>query len=80
MNVNREEYIKRALNAVSIKIGSAIESNYDSIWSLSCIIDDYIKAVIEESYDKGHNDGYSEGYENGYNNGYNDGADDQYND
>jgi len=66
--MNKEEYIEKALNTVSIKIGSAIESNYDSIWSLSCLIDDYVKAAIEEAYDKGHADGYSEGYDDGASN------------
>ena len=77
MNVNREEYIKRAWNAIAIKVSSAIESGHDNMWTL---IDDYIKAGIEEAYDNGHANGYSEGYNNGYKNGYNDGADDQYND
>ena len=74
--MSKEEYIEKTLNAVSIKIGSVIESNNDNIWSLSCLIDDYIKAVIEEAYDKGHADGYRDGYKNGYD----DGASDQYND
>ncbi len=57
--MNREAYIEKVLNAVSIKIGNAIESNNENMWDL---IDDYIKSGIEEAYNKGHDDGYSEGY------------------
>lgn len=64
--MNREEYIKKVCNAVSIKVGSAIESGNKNMWDL---IDDYIKVGIEEAYDNGHANGYSEGYNNGYNNG-----------
>ena len=71
--MSKEEYIEKTLNAVSIKVGSAIESGHDNMWSL---IDDYIKAGIEGAYDKGHADGYRDGYYNGYD----EGAADQYND
>ena len=71
--MDREEYIKRAWNNVAIKVGSAIESGNKNMWNL---IDDYIKAGIEEAYDKGHADGYR----GGYSEGYDDGAADQYND
>jgi len=55
--MNREAYIEKVLNAVSIKIGDAIESSHDNMWTL---IDDYIKAGIEEAYDKGYDTGYNE--------------------
>ncbi len=71
--MNREEYIKKVCNAVTIKVGNAIESGNENMWTL---INDYIKAGIEEAYDKGHTDGYHDGYSEGYD----DGASDQYND
>lgn len=55
--MSREEYIKRAWNAIAIKVGSVIESGHDNMWAL---IDDYIKAGIEEAYDKGYDVGYNE--------------------
>ncbi len=55
--MNREAYIEKVLNAVSIKIGDAIESGHDNMWDL---IDDYIKAGIEEAYDNGYDTGYNE--------------------
>jgi len=62
--MNKEAYIEKVLNGVSIKIGNAIESDHDNMWAL---IDDYIRAGIEEAYDKGHIDGYSEGYSDAMN-------------
>ena len=57
--MSKEAYIEKILNTVSIKIGNAIESDHDNMWAL---IDDYIRAGLEEAYDKGHDDGYNEGY------------------
>ena len=55
--MSKEAYIEKILNTVSIKIGNAIESDHDNMWAL---IDDYIRAGIEEAYDKGHDVGYNE--------------------
>ena len=75
--MNREEYIKRAYNALAIKVSGAVEDQHDDMWQL---IEDYIKAAIEEVYDVGKEDGYNSGYKEGYKQGYFDGANDQYND
>ena len=55
--MDREEYIKKVYNAVAVKVGNAIESGHDNMWTL---IEDYIKAGIEEAYDKGYDVGYNE--------------------
>lgn len=55
--MSKEVYIEKVLNGVSIEIGNAIESEHDNMWAL---IDDYIRAGLEEAYDKGYDVGYNE--------------------
>lgn len=57
--MNREEYIKRAWNNCAIKVCGAVEDQHDNMWQL---IDNYIKAAVEEAYDRGVDDGYDKGY------------------
>lgn len=73
--MDREEYIKKAWNACAIKVCGAVEDQHDDMWTS---IEDYIKAAIEEVYDKGADEGYDEENKEGFSDGYDGGINDQF--